>query len=163
MEQNSQALRENIYHLERGYVYFSKSPMKIHTVLGTAVSVCLWDTKLKIGGMNHYVYPIAESAAKATPDHGNAAIIALLRIMQGAGSQLKDLVAQIFGGGFPDSDDNQGNENVTIARRLLKKRGLKIVSEDVGGSLGRKVVFDTATGQAAVIKVNNIRNSDWQA
>jgi len=54
-----------------------------------------------------------------------------------------------------------GHENVAIARSVLQKKGIAIVSEDVGGNMGRKVVFDTETGQLMTLKVHKIRDSDW--
>ena len=50
---------------------------------------------------------------------------------------------------------------MSVARRALSRRGIRVASEDVGGSLGRKIVFDTGSGQVAVLKVRNIRKSDW--
>ena len=163
MQQNLDAIYRNSYSLDKGYVYFSRTPVKIRVVLGSCVSVCLWDKESKFGCMNHFMHPLALKSSKATPKFGNAAMIAMFRIMEEAGSKSKNLIAQIFGGGKPEHHrgDDVGAENVAVARKYLKKKGIKIVSEDVGGSLGRKIVFDTATGQAAVLKVEDIRNSDW--
>ena len=163
MEKNLNARSEDTFFLERGYVYFSKSPTKIQTVLGTCVAVCLWDKKQKFGGMNHFMHPVAKESSKATPIFGNAAMTALLRIMEKAGSRTADIIAQIFGGGQPDKDSENelGQKNINIARTFLNNKGIKIVSEDVGGSLGRKIIFDTGSGHVAVLKVDNIRQSDW--
>lgn len=156
---------DNTYFLDKGYVYFSKAPVKIHAVLGSAVAVCLWDRKRCFGGMNHFTHPTAEDSQKATPRFGNAAMVALFRVMERAGSANRDIVAQVFGGGTPDSaeidDEPIGEQNVAVARTMLKQKGIKVVSEDVGGSLGRKIVFDVSSGSVAVLKVENIRRSDW--
>lgn len=52
-------------------------------------------------------------------------------------------------------------ENVRVARRILARRGISVVSEDVGGSLGRKVIFDISNGEIAVLKIRQVRRSDW--
>jgi chemotaxis protein CheD len=39
--------------------------------------------------------------------------------------------------------------------------GISIVSEDVGGALGRKIVFNTLTNDVAVLKTDGVRKSDW--
>jgi chemotaxis protein CheD len=39
-----------------------------------------------------------------------------------------------------------GDENIAVARELLTRFNIPIVAEDVGGSRGRRVTFDTASG-----------------
>jgi chemotaxis protein CheD len=44
-------------------------------------------------------------------------------------------------------------KNVDLARRLLADAGIAIVAEDVGGTQGRKLVFQTGDGAAWVRKI----------
>jgi chemotaxis protein CheD len=83
--------------------------------------------------------------------------------MDEAGSVRTDLEAQIFGGavGGKGFDERLGTRNVEVARRMLTRKGIAVVSEDTGGQRGRKVVFDLATGEVAVFKVRKIRDTDW--
>ncbi|NQT93409.1 MAG: chemotaxis protein CheD [Lentisphaerae bacterium] len=151
------------YYLEPGYVYLSKTTVIVRTVVGSCVAVCLWDRHLRYGAMNHFLHPRARTSREATPQYGNAATTALIRVMLEAGCRRRNLVAQIMGGGFPPggSGANIGEKNVTMAREVLGRKGIPIVSEDVGGSMGRKVVFDTGTGQSVVFKVHCLRAADW--
>jgi chemotaxis protein CheD len=151
------------YHLEPGYMYFSKGPALVRAVVGSCVAVCIWDKALHYGGVNHFLHPATKSPQEATPRFGNVATTALIRLMEEAGCRREDLVAQITGGGFPEggSGNDIGGENVRVAREILHRKGIPIISEDVGGSMGRKIVFDTATGQLAVLKVHKIRSTDW--
>ena len=43
-----------------------------------------------------------------------------------------------------------GLRNVAAARRLLVEAGIPILAEDIGGRRGRKVVFNTESGEAWV-------------
>lgn len=151
------------YYLEPGYVYLSKMPVTVRTVVGSCVVVCLWDRRLRYGGMNHFLHPRARTAAKATPQYGNAATLALVRIMLEAGCRRGDLMAQVMGGAFPEGGigPNIGAQNVAAAREVLSAKGIRIVSEDIGGAMGRKIIFDTGTGQSVVIKVHHLRQTDW--
>lgn len=153
------------YFLDPGYIYVSKRPASIRTVVGSCVSVCLWDQSLKFGGMNHFLHPVTRDPATATPRFGNVATTALVRMMEEAGAERANLVAQIFGGGWPQdaAGKNVGDANVLVAREILKRKGVRVLSEDVGGHMGRKVVFDTASGQSVIIKVHRLRSSDWAA
>jgi chemotaxis protein CheD len=156
-------VKEIDYMLKPGYIYFSRQISIIRTVVGSCVAVCLWDKMLKFGGMNHFLYPVINEKSKATAQYGNVATTALVRLMHEAGSEMGNLVAQIFGGGYMESTGAKslGDENILIAREILLRRGIKVASEDVGGTLGRKIVFDTSTGHVVVFKVHEIRKTDW--
>ena len=158
-------VRSSTYYVEPGYIYFSKKPAMLRAVVGTCVAVCLWDTKLGHGGMNHFLMPKVTERERATPRYGNVAVAALIRIMEEAGSKREHLIAQILGGGAPPGSPphHLGAQNVLAARESLTRKGIPIVSEDTGGMLGRKIVFDTRTGELAVLKVHQIRDSDWYA
>ena len=153
---------EHHHYLDRGCIYVSTGAGTLQTVLGSCVSVCLWDDGRKCGGMNHYVYPQTSQKEVATAKYGNVAIVALLKLMQEEGCTMESLTAQIIGGGHPEGLlDSTGWRNVEVARKMLKERRIAVLSEDVGGCVGRKVAFDMATGHIAVLKVHKVRNEDW--
>ena len=100
---------------------------------------------------------------RATARYGNVAISALISMMIDDGSRLQYLEAQIFGGAHNPmiSPKDIGRYNILIARKVLLKKGIPIVSEDVGGEKGRKIIFHTATNEIAVLKVGAIRRENW--
>ena len=154
--------QENVFYLEPGYMYIGSEKSAIKTVLGNCVSVCLWDDKLRFGGMNHFLYPVTHEKNKATAKFGNIATKVLINKMFTAGSIAENIVAQIVGGAEINNDSGLGIENVNIARKILQKEKIEIKSEDIGGYLGRKVIFDVHNGHLMVIKVHQIRTSDWK-
>lgn len=163
MNDDSQSLIQDNYFLQPGYIYAPQAPMAISTVLGSCVSVCLFDRKQHRGGMNHFRFPLIRDPQKATADYGNVATLALIAMIVDSGSRAKDLVAQIVGGGHnPEvAGEDIGARNVAMARKVLGRRNIRVVSEDTGGARGRKVVFNTANNELAVLKVDNIRKGDW--
>jgi len=155
-------LTEYQHYLERGCIYVSGGQGAVQTVLGSCVSVCLWDSEHRCGGMNHFVYPQTVRKEEATPKYGNVATVALIKLMCEEGCTPETMAAHIIGGGHPDgAEDSVGGRNVEIARKVLKEKGITILSEDVGGCVGRKIVFDLATGNVAVLKVHKVRTEDW--
>lgn len=155
-------MNEYQHYLERGCIYVSSGGGAVQTVLGSCVSVCLWDSETRIGGMNHFVYPQTLQKDQATPIYGNVAVIALIKLMREEGCYTESMSAHIIGGGHPDGlTESIGGRNVEVARKALAEKGIKILSEDVGGSVGRKVVFDLASGHVAVLKVHKVRDEDW--
>ncbi len=162
IQDQNRHLSEKAYHLQPGYIYFSSKDSAIRSVVGSCVAVCLWDKKLKQGGMNHFLYPVTKNPDEATPKYGNVATIALVQLMEEAGSQCENMVAQIVGGASPSKNaDDIGMQNVFIARTVLEKRDINIISSDTGGNMGRKIIFDLRTGHLIVVKVHKLRASDW--
>jgi chemotaxis protein CheD len=151
------------YFLMPGYIFAPDEPTVISSVLGSSVSVCLFDRKRNKGGMNHFLVPLAQSAQNSTPRFGNVATLALIRLMIQAGSKKKHLEAQILGGAYDPQHCSKdvGSENVRVAKRVLMREKIRVVSEDTGGEKGRKIVFHTGTNEVAVLKVERLRKGDW--
>ncbi len=163
MSADSDKLVPANYFLEPGYIFLAARPTVISVVLGSCVSVCMYDRKRKVGGMNHFRRPVVRDRRRATAVYGNVATLALVRMMLNDGSKKKHLEAQVFGGAHNAevSSRNIGRENIHIAKRILARERIPVVSEDVGGSRGRKIVFNTAKNEIAVIRVERLRTCDW--
>lgn len=163
MNDDNRDLTAGNYLLKPGYIYIADPKTVMSTVLGSSVSVCLFDRKRQVAGMNHFRLPLTRDAQKATADYGNVAMLTLIRMMVHDGSDAKHLEAQVFGGAFnmEISSKDVGQENVAVAKRVLLREKIRIVSEDIGGEKGRKIVFDPAKNETAVIKVDKLRKGDW--
>ena len=151
------------YFLEPGYLYLPSTPTIISTVLGSSVGVSIYDKKRNVGAMNHFLYPSTDDRAKATGVYGNVATMALVKMLVDRGSNIRHLEAQLLGGAFDPKvcEKNIGFENTGMAKSILLKKGVRIVSEDTGGRIGRKIMFNTLNGEIVVIKVENLRSGDW--
>jgi chemotaxis protein CheD len=140
----------------------SKAPMNIQTLLGSCIAVCLYDQRLRTGGMNHYMMPMWNDNGLASPKFGNIAIDDLVQKMIAMGSQKKDLIAKIFGGASQYEYDNHiiaiGEKNIRIAESMLSSHRISIVAQSVGGEQGRKIIFNTATGQVMMKFIEKQKN-----
>lgn len=143
-------------YLEPGGLMAASRPTEMTTILGSCVSVCLWDERLRVGGMNHFLLPTAPYGQTQNSRHGDAAIPMLLRELERLGSQRSNLRAKVFGGAHmaglpaPSAALTLGERNADLARRLLGEVGIAIVAEDLGGRAGRKLRFRTDDGMALV-------------
>ena len=129
----------------------SKQPDVLFTVLGSCVSVCLWDAESAIAGMNHFVFPGRPGdPLQRGPRFGIEAIHGLLERMEATGADLSHTIAKVFGGArIPEVRSGSKSisaQNVVVALQLLRQRGIRVVASDLGGHYGRKVLFDTGTG-----------------
>jgi len=160
--QNQYALSSR-YALEPGYIYLPEKPTLVASSLGSCVVVSIFDSKQRIGGLAQYMLPATRDPNHYTTMYGNVSIITLIRMFIARGSKSRHLEAQIFGGAHKRGSfsKNVGRENVMIARRILNRYGIRIVSEDIGGEKGRKIVFNSLTNEVAILKVNQIPSFQW--
>jgi len=132
-------------------LYANKTPTLVSTILGSCISVCFWDPGLKIGGINHFMLPFWNGQGLASPKYGNIAIDRLMEKMISMGSNPKNLRAKVFGGGeVIETNIKQfhiGDRNTQVAMEVLEELKIPIISQSVGGKLGRKIQFNTETGE----------------
>lgn len=148
------------YFLLPGAIKVSSATMEITTLLGSCVSVCLWDRRLKQGGINHFMMPYWNGTGLASPKYGNIAIEKLINNVLLMGSRQEDLIAKVFGGASVltknDCVFNIGERNINIQSKLLSDFNIKVVAKSLGGDKGRKLIFNTRTG---VVKMKYINKS----
>jgi len=137
-----------------GHVVVSAKGDRLTTVLGSCVAVCLFDPEIRAGGMNHFLLPNAGGGVSWSPRFPDRAIPQLIGQLLDLGADRRRLVAKVFGGCVSvDTRSNGfhvGSRNVEAARQLLREEGIPILTEDVGGSQGRRLEFCTDDGTAWV-------------
>ncbi len=120
----------------------------VTTVLGSCVAVCLFDETTGIGGINHYMLPFWNGSELASPKYGNIAIESLTKKMEQLGCKRENLVAKVFGGANQlDHSMGVGQRNIKVAEEILGELKIKIVAKSLGGHKGRKLNYNTSTGE----------------
>lgn len=118
-----------------GEYFVSKQPHLISTLLGSCVSVCLYHPRHRFGGMNHYMLPTG-AAGERSGKYGDYAINVLLQFMERSCGSLSGVEAMVFGGANVVSSITSttqiGEKNISLAREVLKKHGIRITKEQVG-------------------------------
>ena len=150
-------MHKNKHFLYPGNLFLNKSPYIVNTILGSCVSVCLWDSRLKMGAINHYLLPLWNGRGLQSPKYGNIAIEKLINKILETGSSKKDLKAKLFGGASVlDSCNNSfqvGEQNIIIAQYLLERHKIPIISSSVGGTEGLKLIFHTDSGVVLIKRI----------
>jgi len=135
----------------------SRDDIVLCTVLGSCISVVLYDKVLGYGGMNHFMLPFSSRSPDVLSEDGKYGVNAmelLINDMMKKGSNRFDLQAKVFGGGHVLHTIPMGasvakvpENNIAFAMDFLKKEGFPIVSSDVGEDYGRKIFLFTASGK----------------
>lgn len=150
-----------------GDYYVTCEDEVLDTVLGSCVSACIRNPRLKIGGMNHFMLPRPsgcdgdtwESVAGRATRYGSASMEQLINRILKAGGARSDLEVKIFGGGrVLSSLTDVGLHNVTFVREYLQHEGLRVASEDVGDSCPRHVQYFPMSGRVRVRRLTSQRD-----
>ena len=145
--------------LHVGGVHAAAEPTVIKTLLGSCVAVCLWDPRVRVGGMNHILLPdgtLDEGGADATR-FGVHAMDRLIGEMLKLGADPRRFVAKVFGGASVLALNGSGGgvpeANLAFVRTFLAREGLHVVATSVGGTLPRQVRLFTDSGKVLVRRV----------
>ncbi|OQY40835.1 MAG: hypothetical protein B6229_00725 [Spirochaetaceae bacterium 4572_7] len=154
-----------------GEIFVSKSSEVISTVLGSCISVCLFDEVHTIGGMNHFMLPfdrindfdISGNSIKTSINnkhfrYGIYAMEELVSEMQKKGARRENFKAKIFGGGNVIHGRNTkisvGYKNIEFANFFLNMEGIPILSSSTGDDFGREVIFFSGTNRVLQKKIH---------
>ncbi len=135
-----------------GEYFVSNESIAIVTVLGSCIAACLWDSRVQVGGMNHFMLPDGESSDDSGR-YGAYAMELLINEMLKLGSRRDNMQAKVFGGGqvmHNFTTMNVGQRNTDFIRKYLQTERIPLVSEDVLDIYPRKVVYFPTTGKAMV-------------
>jgi chemotaxis protein CheD len=152
----------NTHYLYPAALFASREPYLVNTILGSCVAVCLIDQITRTGGINHFMLPFWNGQGLASPKFGNIAIERLIEKMISLGAKKSNLKAKIFGGGevieTKIKQFNIGERNIQVAYNILEDYRIPILGASTGGKYGRKIQFNTATGEIRqkLIKKENI-------
>jgi chemotaxis protein methyltransferase CheR len=135
-------------HLLVGETFSSASPAWVSTVLGSCVSVCLFDPERRIGGMNHFLLPEGQGEERRSPRYGAAAMERLIAELIELGADRARLVAKVFGAAHATGSPRVSQDNCTFVRQYLARAKIPVLAERLGGSSGMELRFETHTGRA---------------
>ena len=153
--------------VHQGDCHVSNAPdVTFSTVLGSCVSACVRDRVANVGGMNHFLLAEQSGSAKdrygASARYGAFAMEQLINkvLSQGTGKKA-NLEIKIFGGGKINSAlDDVGAKNIEFVRQFLSTEGYVVMSEDLGGTFARRVLFKPHSGRAFVKRLDSDMNAN---
>lgn len=157
-----------------GEYFASDDGTAIATLLGSCVSVCLYDPATGIGGMNHFMLPDTlagtdvtrcdpANSSCSTPcstRYGACAMARLIEWLQQLGANASRLEAKVFGAGRVMAGVSDiGEQNAAFALGYLKEHNIPVVASDLGDRYPRKVFFLPDSGRAYVKRLQPSENA----
>lgn len=151
--------------LSPGEFHATTDDVVLSTLLGSCVAACLYDPANKIIGMNHFMlvgsqnkednYFLSDSGR-----YGINAMELLINSMMKLGADKKNIKAKSFGGAHVLNSvqitfANIPANNVNFIKKFLEAENIKLISDDLGGVLGRKIFFFNSTYKVLLKKLDS--------
>lgn len=153
-----------IVYLKPGELHISAEPNVVMTVLGSCVSIVMFNRRLGIGAICHGALPKCAGICSKEDNPGccgncsdpfryvECSIYHMIGEFRKLGIGRNEIEVKLFGGadvleskeGPPKA--TVGMQNISKALQIINSEGLKLVASDVGGERGYKVFFYTHTG-----------------
>jgi len=157
-----------IVHLKAGEMHYADRPTLVVTVLGSCLSVILYNRRLGIGGICHGMLPSCGNQKTCRGDctekfrYVDCAIREMVKSFDRLGVKRSELEVKCFGGADMFSRPIEksgilsvGRQNAETAEEVMKSEGLTLITRDVGGLQGRKILFYTHTGEVLLKRLTN--------
>ncbi len=145
---------KNHVRLKPGEYYAADSDCIISTLLGSCVAACLYDPINKVIGMNHFLLSNGRysrempACISEAGRYGVHAMELLINRMLELGAQKRYMRAKVFGGATILTAQNGqetfacvGEVNCRFICEFLKNEQIPVTARDLGGPLGRVIVF----------------------
>jgi chemotaxis protein CheD len=137
--------------IAQGEYAVSTDPSVLYSaVLGSCVAVCVYDSGVGVGGMNHILLPGGTNAGGYDENRRFGAYLMelLLNGMYSLGARRNHMEFKVFGGSkIFDARFNPGDLNIRFVEGFLGNEGFKIEASSLGGTVGRRVEFSPVTGK----------------
>lgn len=138
----------------------------ICTMLGSCVSACIRDKKMGIGGMNHFMLPMAEPNTSIAYDdqatrYGSFAMERLINEIMKAGGRRENLEMKVTGGAhvIESMANKVGQRNIDFILEYAEVEGLEMLSQDLGDIYPRKVMYYPGSGRLRVKRLRTLHNT----
>ncbi len=151
-----------IINLTPGKLLITDQPAIVSTILGSCVSLCLHNEKLRVGAICHGMLP----RQKKTPMDGyfpylDTAVDHMLETLRSRfGITPSELRVKLFGGASVLQTNMLGadgfaigQQNIAAALDALARFGLVPGVQKTGGTEGYKIFFNTSTGEVFVRRI----------
>ena len=125
--------------------------------LGSCIGLCFHDPKLRLGALLHIMLPLNMEAGRTHPlKYADTGIKETLKQMEAKGASRSRMTVKIAGGAkmFEITGSsglgNIGQRNIESVHAVLRRENIRLLAEDVGGTVARTLLFDVVTGQGCI-------------
>lgn len=146
-------------HLSPGGLLVTREPQIVITVLGSCVAVTMLNRESGLAAICHAMLARPQPGESYTTTdprrfrYVSHALPSMLAAYRRLGHDLRNVEVKFFGGGnvigraSPGSAQGIGSANIEAACEFFALHSLVVTARNTGGLRGRKILFNTATGE----------------
>ena len=160
--------------LKPAELFISERPSIVRTVLGSCVAVTMFDRQLGVSAICHALLPGNDEGSELdTYTSGpykyiNSVVPLMVQRLRNYGVNIADLEVKLFGGadmmtarmGRPNYHP-VGKSNIDAVIQAINAQNLQVKVSDVGGHMGRKILFYTHTGEVLLKRIKSGTEPEW--
>lgn len=136
-----------------GQVAIARQGGTLKTVVGSCIGVVLYHPRIQLGALGHIVLPRSAGRQGHATKYADTAIPFMIQKLESEGARPSGIVAKIAGGAslFAASGAMQiGSANIEAVIQALQTAKICLAAKHVGGLKGRRITFDSATGELKI-------------
>ena len=142
--------------LKPGEMVFSLEPVQVTTLLGSCVAVTMFSPRLRLGAICHALLPSCRREHSCGNQECGKYVQCAIELMLGQftthGVLVSEIEAKLFGGSdmFDTVEGRRlsvGRQNQEMALKTLEESSVRVLTRDLGGPRGRKIIFHSHTGE----------------
>jgi len=156
-----------LIYLKPSEICITDNPSVVETVLGSCVSVTMFERTSGISMICHCLLPQCRNEIPCDGDcadgfkYVDCSIRRMIKKFDSYDIKRSSIEVKVFGGAdmFMANADNAnsmaiGKQNIETALQIIKTECLNLIASDVGGVQGRKIFFNTHTGVVHLKRLN---------
>ena len=148
-------------------VHFSRRAEWVETILGSCVAVTMRHKERGLSAVCHAMLPWYRPGAGGQAENDklkfvDTSVEHMVAFFQHKGIFCSELEAKMFGGACTFSSSQGvtesvlvGKSNVAAAIATLERFGIALVAQDTGGTEGRRIYFNTGTGEVLLKRIRH--------
>jgi chemotaxis protein CheD len=153
-------------------MHFTDHSTLVVTVLGSCLSVTMFNKKKGLAGICHGLMPrcngrnTCKEGCREAFKYVDCSILHLVKLFDQRGVRRSEIEVKCFGAADmfsrkieTPSTVSVGKQNVQTAEDVILSEGLRILKRDVGGRMGRKILFYTDTGEVFLKRLTKVNIS----
>ena len=173
-------------YLKPGEMFILEMPTLVTTILGSCVAVTLYNRRLQVAAISHALLPHCRRRVYQNNVHDllhgecakcsdafkyvDCAVSMMIEAFSRFGITAAETQVQLYGGARMIAAQNQpgsmepvGLQNSNVAQKVIADHRLTLYACDIGEAAGRKISFNTKTGDITLHKTAGHAPEDYPA
>lgn len=153
-------------HVTIGQVKTGSAGQSLHAILGSCIGIGFLFAERSLYGLAHCLLSQSKATSKElTGRHVDSAIASLSSMMKITPADRRKVRVILAGGAnmtMPEGTDPKrlvGSVNSSFAKKAIKEAGFRVQHDDMGGTIGRRVIINCDDGSYTILKIPRLGGS----